>query len=223
MNINKEKLEQILEELKPYKAQLVAVSKTKPVETIRSVYDYGQKVFGENYVQEMTDKHQQLPADIQWHYIGHLQTNKVKHIVPFVSLIQSVDSFKLLKEINKQAAKYNRTINCFLQIYIAKEETKFGLSFEEAEQLLNSPELKDLKYISIKGLMGMASLAEDKNQIRNEFRSLKNFLIRLQSTNSQPLTILSMGMTSDYKIALEEGSNMVRIGSAIFGERVKSD
>jgi pyridoxal phosphate enzyme (YggS family) len=187
------------------------------------VYDYGQKVFGENYVQEMTDKHQQLPADIQWHYIGHLQTNKVKHIVPFVSLIQSVDSFKLLKEINKQAAKYNRTINCFLQIYIAKEETKFGLSFEEAEQLLNSPELKDLKYISIKGLMGMASLAEDKNQIRNEFRSLKNFLIRLQSTNSQPLTILSMGMTSDYKIALEEGSNMVRIGSAIFGERVKSD
>jgi pyridoxal phosphate enzyme (YggS family) len=223
MNINKEKLEQILEELKPYKAQLVAVSKTKPVETIRSVYDYGQKVFGENYVQEMTDKHQQLPADIQWHYIGHLQTNKVKHIVPFVSLIQSVDSFKLLKEINKQAAKYNRTINCFLQIYIAKEETKFGLSFEEAEQLLNSPELKDLNYISIKGLMGMASLAEDKNQIRNEFRSLKNFLIRLQSTNSQPLTILSMGMTSDYKIALEEGSNMVRIGSAIFGERVKSD
>jgi pyridoxal phosphate enzyme (YggS family) len=215
MNADIKKLNELKQELLHYKAELVAVSKTKPVASIKEVYNSGQKIFGENYVQELLEKQSQLPADIQWHYIGHLQTNKVKFIAPFVTLIHSVDSLKLLKEINKEAKKNNRVIDCLLQIYIAQEETKFGLSFEEAEQLLSSPEITALKNISVKGLMGMASLTEDEQKIRNEYRSLKTFF----DTTFSKSEILSMGMTSDYKIALEEGSNMVRIGSAIFGER----
>ena len=218
MLFDQQNLDRILAELKPYNAQLVAVSKLKPDEAIQAVYNGGHKAFGENYVQELKEKQSSLPADIQWHYIGHLQSNKVKYIAPFVSLIQSVDSLKLLKAINKEAEKNNRTIDCLLQVYIAQEETKFGLSFDEAEALLSSSELSSLKNISIKGLMGMASLTDNEKQIRKEFRSLKDFQTRLRTTNYE-LPTLSMGMTSDYKIALEEGSNMVRIGSAIFGER----
>jgi len=222
MLFNKENLVSILKELESHDATLVAVSKTKPVEAIREVYDFGHKIFGENYVQELADKHEQLTKDIQWHFIGHLQTNKVKLIAPFVSLIHGVDSLKLLKEINKEAERNNRVINCLLQIHIAKEETKFGLSFEEAEELLRSNEINELKNISIKGFMGMATLTDDHLQIRNEFRSLKKFRDNLISNLGFRISdfgFLSMGMTSDYKIALEEGSNMVRIGSAIFGER----
>lgn len=198
----------------PGKVTLVAVSKTKPTALILEAYEAGQKDFGENYVQELVDKHEQLPKDIHWHFIGHLQSNKVKYIAPFVYLIHGVDSFKLLKEINKEALKNNRIINCLLQIYIAKEETKFGLSFEEAEAILKGEELKGLTNISIKGFMAMASNTDDANVIRNEFRSLKNF-----SANYPELSVLSFGMSSDYKLAMEEGSTMVRIGSSIFGER----
>lgn len=222
MSVNISQLKKILSELNECNATLVAVSKTKSVEAIKAVYDSGHKIFGENYVQELVDKHGQLPKDIQWHFIGHLQTNKVKFIAPFVSLIHGVDSLKLLKEINNEAKKNNRIINCLLQIHIADEETKFGLSFEEAEQILNSSEVKEMKNISIKGLMGMATLTDNENQIRKEFKSLRQFFERVK-TNFQfsilNFQFLSMGMTSDYKIALEEGSTMVRIGSAIFGER----
>lgn len=165
----------------------------------------------------MTAKYDVLPKDIRWHLIGHLQTNKVKFIAPFVSLIHAVDSFKLLEEINKEAAKNNRVIDCLLQIYIAKEETKFGLSFDEASAIILSPETKTLKNIRILGLMGMATLTENKTTIRNEFKSLKQFYDSMKDEHN--FSILSMGMSSDYKIAIEEGSNMVRIGSAIFGER----
>jgi len=211
----------ILSELKKYNAVLVAVSKKKSSEEIKQVYDAGHTIFGENYVQELKEKYEALPKDIQWHFIGHLQTNKVKIIAPFVSLIQSVDSLKLLKEINKEGEKNNRVINCLLQIHIAQEETKFGLSFEEAEIVLRSQELNQMKNISITGLMGMASMTEDKLKIKKEFKSLKLFYdtLKFEIRNSK-FEILSMGMTSDYKIALEEGSNMVRIGSAIFGERI---
>lgn len=208
-----------MSELQQHNATLVAVSKKKTASEIQQVYDTGHKIFGENYVQEMKEKYEALPKDIQWHFIGHLQTNKVKVIAPFVSLIQSADSLKLLKEINKEAEKNNRVIHCLLQVHIAKEETKFGLSFEEAETLLHSPELKQMKNISITGFMGMATFTEEKNKVRSEFNSLKTFFLNLKSRIAN-LKILSMGMTSDYKIALEEGSNMVRIGSAIFGERV---
>lgn len=223
MSVDISHLKIILSELKEHNAALVAVSKKKSVDEILQVYKEGHTIFGENYVQELKEKHEALPKDIQWHFIGHLQTNKVKVIAPFVSLIQSVDSLKLLKEINKEAEKNNRIINCLLQIHIAREETKFGLSFDEAETLLRSPELKSLKNISIIGLMGMATLTENEPKIRNEFKSLKKFFKQLQNqpqTSNLKLQTLSMGMTSDYKIALEEGSNMVRIGSAIFGERL---
>ena len=225
MLFDKEKLEEVLTELKPYEAQLVAVSKTKSAEAIRAVYDTGHKLFGENYVQELVEKQVLLPKDIQWHFIGHLQTNKVKFIAPFISLIQSVDSIKLLTEINKQGQKNNRVIDCLLQIYIAAEETKFGLSFEEADEILYSDKLKDLTNICIKGFMGMATLTDDENQIRKEFTSLKEFFEKVKSTchlSAVDCQLLSMGMTSDYRIALEEGGNLVRIGSAIFGEREKS-
>lgn len=212
-------LKEILYELKEHNATLVAVSKKKSVEEIKQVYDAGHKIFGENYVQELKEKYEALPKDIQWHFIGHLQTNKVKVISPFVSLIQSVDSLKLLKEINKEGEKNNRIINCLLQIHIAQEETKFGLSFAEAETILKSPEVKTMKNISIKGLMGMASLTENTSQIRKEFQALRRFFNQLQTLNSKPQT-LSIGMTSDYKLALSKGSTMVRIGSAIFGERI---
>ena len=222
MALNKQFLSALLNELAFHKATLVAVSKTKPAVLIKEAYDCGQKIFGENYVQEIVEKHEQLPKDIQWHFIGHLQTNKVKLIAPFVSLIHGVDSFKLLKEIDKEAKKNNRIINCLLQIHIAQEETKFGLSFEEAETLLKSSEIPELKNAVITGFMGMATLSINQDLIRKEFRSLKNFQEKMKANyeiQNPKFEILSMGMTSDYKIALEEGSNMIRIGSAIFGER----
>ena len=210
-----ENYNRIIEEIKPFNASLIAVSKLKSVEDIKTLFVHGQKVFGENYVQELVDKYGTVP-NAEWHFIGHLQSNKVKFIVPFISLIQGVDSISLLKEIDKQAEKAKRKINCLLQIYIAKEETKFGFSFEEATDLLNGKVLDDLKNISIKGLMGMATATDDERIIRGEYKSLSNFFHKFKS---EEFSILSMGMTSDYKIALEEGSTMVRIGSAIFGER----
>ncbi|OFY87988.1 MAG: YggS family pyridoxal phosphate enzyme [Bacteroidetes bacterium RIFCSPLOWO2_12_FULL_35_15] len=205
----------------PGDVTLVVVTKTQPVSKIMEVYTAGQRVFGENKVQELIDKQAQLPKDIEWHLIGHLQTNKVKYIAPFVSLIHSVDSFKLLQEINKQAFKNNRIIACLLQIYIANEDTKFGLSFDEAQELIGSEELKQLKNIKIVGLMGMASNTDNKNVIIKELHSLKLFFEKnkdLSAANFQ-LSILSMGMSADYPIAIAEGSTMIRVGSSIFGER----
>ena len=201
----------------PTHVTLIAVSKTKPNEAVLEAYETGHRDFGENYVQELVDKHEQLPKDIHWHFIGHLQSNKVKYIAPFVYLIHGVDSFSLLKEINKQALKNNRVINCLLQIYIAQEETKFGLSFEEAETILKSEELKSLKNISIKGFMAMASNTNNEAQIRKEFQLLKRFDSAQRDVIQS--SILSFGMSSDYKLAIEEGSTMIRIGSSIFGER----
>lgn len=203
------------------KAKLIAVTKTKPVNLLREAYDAGCRRFGENKVQEMADKQPPLPDDVEWHLIGHLQTNKVKYIAPFVTLIQSVDSLKLLQEINKQAAKYQRIINCLLQIYIANEKTKFGLSADEAEALLNDLALNSLPNIRIIGLMGLATSTDDQEQIRQEFQGLKQLFDKL-ATIQRPMlqfTELSMGMSGDYRIALEEGSTMVRVGSAIFGSR----
>ena len=208
----------------PSHVTLIAVAKTHPFEKIKEAYDAGHKIFGENKVQEMVAKQPELPGDVEWHLIGHLQTNKVKYIAPFVKLIHAVDSLKLLKEINKEALKNNRVIDCLLQIHIAKEETKFGLSFEEAEALLRSEEIKKFKNINIVGLMGMATNTEDENIIRNEFRSLKGFFNKVKNTplfniHHSSFKTLSMGMSSDYKIAIEEGSTMIRVGSAIFGSR----
>lgn len=225
VNFNRENVDRIRKELEPYKARLVAVSKTKPSDSIRELYDYGQRAFGENYVQELLEKQSELPADLEWHFIGHLQSNKVKQISPFVSLIHGVDSLKLLVEINKQAIKENRIQDCLLQIFIATEETKFGLSFEEAREILISPSLQTLSNLKIKGFMGMASFSDDEQKVRKEFRSLRTFFEERKSINNAPcvsLDILSMGMTGDYLLALEEGSTMVRIGSAIFGERTVS-
>lgn len=202
----------------PSYVKLIAVSKTQHPEAIMQVYLTGHKIFGENKVQEMVNKYEKLPKDIEWHFIGHLQTNKVKYITPFVSLIHSVDSLKLLKEINKEAKNNNRIVNCLLQIHIAREETKFGFNFETAETLLLSEELKQLKSINVSGLMGMATFTEDTVQIRKEFKSLSEFFNAMKIQNPE-LTDLSIGMSSDYLIAIEEGSNMIRVGSAIFGER----
>ncbi|WP_439582905.1 YggS family pyridoxal phosphate-dependent enzyme [Dyadobacter bucti] len=213
-------IEQIEKGLKQ-DTKLIAVTKTKPVELLLEAYKAGAKQFGENKVQEMTAKYEALPKDIVWHMIGHLQTNKVKYIAPFVSLIHSVDSPKLLKEINKEAKKNNRIINCLLQIYIAKEETKFGLSDAEAEEIILSKELSSFENVRIVGLMGMASNCDDHEKIRAEFRHLKNLfdsLKKYDGDHSQMLE-LSMGMSGDYGIAVEEGSTMVRVGSAIFGSR----
>lgn len=221
MNIKIEKYKQIVAELKDY-ATLIAVSKTKPDKDVQDLYDLGQRDFGENYVQELVDKYDVLPKDIKWHFIGHLQSNKVKYIAPFVSLIHGVDSFKLLKEINKEGEKNQRIINCLLQIHIAQEETKFGLNEDELDDIFGSSELNNLKNIKVCGLMGMASFTENQEMVRNEFRYLKtlfNSYNKLHIANCQ-LQYLSMGMSSDYKIAIEEGSNMVRIGSLIFGERI---
>ncbi len=204
------------------RAKLIAVTKTKPVGMLREAYDAGSRRFGENKVQEMAEKQPQLPSDVEWHLIGHLQTNKVKYIAPFVALIHSVDSLKLLQEINKQAAKYNRVIDCLLQIYIADEETKFGLSAEEAEALLSAAELQDLHNIRIVGLMGLATNTNNESQIRREFQGLKRLydkLAQIQRPNVE-FSELSMGMSGDYRIAVEEGSTLVRVGSAIFGARV---
>jgi hypothetical protein len=198
----------------PENVELIVVSKTQSLENIQNIYDCGQRKFGENKVQELVTKYEVLPKDIEWHLIGHLQTNKVKYIAPFVHLIHSVDSLPLLIEINKQALKNNRIINCLLQIYIAKEETKFGLSFEEATDILLSDQLKTLTNINIIGMMGMATNTDNQEQILAEFKSLKDFFRTFPN-----LRILSMGMSSDYKIATTAGSTMLRIGSTIFGSR----
>ncbi len=221
MSIHLSAYKNIKGDLQLKNATLVAVSKTKPVQDIKDLYEAGQRAFGENYVQELVDKNEALPKDIEWHFIGHLQSNKVKFIAPFVFLIHGVDSFKLLKEINKEGEKNNRVINCLLQIHIAEEETKFGLDENDLDDIFGSKELRDLKNIKIRGFMGMASFTEDEEKVRTEFRYLKtlfNSYRELSVANCQ-LTILSMGMSADYKIAVEEGSNMVRIGSLIFGER----
>jgi pyridoxal phosphate enzyme (YggS family) len=202
----------------PKEVTLIVVTKTYPPEMILKAYDAGHKIFGENKVNEMLEKYEALPKDIEWHFIGHLQTNKVKYIAPFVKLIHSVDSLKLLQEINKQGLKNNRVIDCLLQIYIAKEESKFGMDQKEAEELFLSEAFKKLQSVRIIGLMGMATNTDDLEQVRNEFRSLKTFYDKRQSRNHN-LQILSMGMSSDYTLAIEEGSNMIRIGSAIFGKR----
>jgi PLP dependent protein len=221
MAVNKEQYLRIKEELDQKEVTLVAVSKTKPVEDILELYHLGHRDFGENYVQELVDKYEQLPKDIRWHFIGHLQTNKVKYIAPFVHLIHGVDSFKLLKEINKQAEKNDRVIDVLLQVHIAQEETKFGLDKNELHEILNmnSGELHELKNVNIKGLMGMASFTDNQEQIRKEFKNLKSIFDQFSVLHSQ-FSILSMGMSSDYTIAVEEGSTMVRIGSLLFGERV---
>jgi len=205
----------------PESVELIVVSKTQPIEKIMEVYTAGGKIFGENKVQELLSKQPHLPKDIEWHLIGHLQSNKVKYIAPFVSLIHSIDSLKLLKEVNAQALKNNRTINCLLQIYIADEETKFGLDFSEAENIIKSDELKALKNINIVGLMGMATNTDDEQQIAKEFMSLKHFFDTLKSHSSHNvnLTRLSMGMSSDYLIAIKNGSNLIRVGSSVFGKR----
>ncbi|MBF4505521.1 YggS family pyridoxal phosphate-dependent enzyme [Flavobacterium sp. JLP] len=205
----------------PEHVTLVAVSKTKPVSDLMQAYEAGQRIFGENKIQEMTEKWEEMPKDIQWHMIGHVQTNKVKFMAPFVSLIHGVDSLKLLQEINKQALKNNRIIDCLLQIYIAEEESKFGLDENELNELLSSKELKEMKNIRILGLMGMATFTEDQNQIKKEFTHLKSIfdsIQTLQTENCKPNTI-SMGMSGDYQLAIESGSTMVRIGSSIFGGR----
>lgn len=219
MNI-KDNLNHILSQI-PEHVSLVAVSKTKPIEDILEAYNAGQRMFGENKIQEMADKYEALPKDINWHMIGHVQTNKVKYMASFVSLIHGVDSFKLLNEINKQAKKNNRVINCLLQIKIAEEDSKFGLSFEDAKALLESPELKTLDHIKIIGLMGMATFTDDEAQLKTEFNKLQSAFNQFKAIHvpNCEMTILSMGMSGDYKIAINCGSNMIRVGSSIFGER----
>jgi len=205
------------------KVTLLAVSKTKPPEDIQQAYDAGQRLFGENQVQELVDKYEHLPKDIQWHLIGHLQSNKVKYIAPFISMIQSVDSLKLLQEVNKHALKHARVIDCLLQIYIADEETKFGLGFDEAIELLRSEDLAALKNIRIRGLMGIATNTDNQKQIGDEYYELETFYKGIKQSffrKEKSFNILSMGMSSDYKLAIEKGSNMVRLGSTVFGVRV---
>ena len=207
----------------PSTTTLVAVSKTKPIEDLQVAYDAGQRHFGENKIQEMTQKWEELPKDIKWHMIGHTQRNKVKYMAPYVHLIHGVDSPRLLKEINKQAAKNDRVIDCLLQVHIAKEESKFGFDEDELLDHLKSKEFGDLKNVNITGLMGMATFTDNKDQVRAEFKSLKHLFDSIQSenllSNRHTFKELSMGMTGDYKIAIEEGSSMIRIGSAIFGAR----
>jgi pyridoxal phosphate enzyme (YggS family) len=213
----------ISKELREKNCQLVAVSKTKPVSDVLALYASGQRDFGENYVQELIEKQAKLPDDIQWHFIGHLQSNKVKFITPFVHLIHGVDSLKLLNEINKQAQKAGRDVNCLLQVHIAREETKFGFDENELNDLFvnKSDELGNLKNIRISGFMGMATFTDDIKKIREEFRYLKLLSDKFSRQNiaNCRLSVLSMGMSGDYKIAIEEGSNMVRIGSLLFGVR----
>ncbi len=202
----------------PESVTLVAVSKTKPNTDLQEAYEAGQRIFGENKVQEMVQKWETLPTDIQWHMIGHLQRNKVKYMAEFVSLIHGVDSFRLLKEIDKQAKKHDRVIDCLLQMHIAEEATKFGLNEDELFDIIQSEEFSALENINIVGLMGMSTFTEDQTQIRREFKQLKSIYTSLQE-RIEDLNVLSMGMSGDYQIAIEEGSNMVRIGSSIFGAR----
>ncbi|WP_406826476.1 YggS family pyridoxal phosphate-dependent enzyme [Pedobacter sp. KACC 23697] len=220
----------IADNLKQYKSEvesdgvkLIAVSKTQPIESILEAYNAGQRIFGENHVQEMVDKEAQLPKDIEWHLIGHLQSNKVKYIASFVKLIHGVDSLKLLLEINKQAAKNKRVIDCLLQVYIADEDTKFGLGFDEVIELLRAEELAELKNIRIVGLMGIATNTKNEKQITTEFNELKVFFDGIKASffgKDDAFKEISTGMSADYKIAIEEGSTMVRIGSSIFGKRI---
>lgn len=219
MNI-KENLESILNQI-PKEVTLVAVSKTKPNEDIMEAYQAGQRIFGENKIQEMAEKYESLPKDIQWHMIGHVQTNKVKYMAPFVSLIHGVDRLKLLKEINKQGSANNRTIHCLLQIKIAEEDSKFGMSIQDAKNLLQSKDLEPLNHIHITGVMGMATFTEDQNQIKNEFDRLKSAFDSLKTIENErcDLKTISMGMSGDYELAIQSGSNMIRVGSSIFGER----
>ncbi|TDP57525.1 YggS family pyridoxal phosphate-dependent enzyme [Flavobacterium dankookense] len=210
-----------IKSLLPSNVTLVAVSKTKPVEDLMEAYNAGQRIFGENKIQEMTEKWQQMPKDIEWHMIGHVQSNKVKYMVPYVKLIHGVDSLKLLKEINRQAARWRKNINCLLQIHIAEEETKFGLDENELIELLNSDEFKEMSNVKVIGLMGMATFTENQEQIKKEFDNLKSIFDKskkLKTENCQ-LNTLSMGMSGDYQLAIDCGSTMVRIGSSIFGSR----
>lgn len=206
----------------PANVRLVSVSKLHPAETLMEAYDAGQRVFGESKVQELTAKYETLPKDIEWHFIGHLQTNKIKYIVPFISLIHSIDSVNLLREVNKFAGKAGRKINVLLQIHIAKEETKYGFSEEECYDFLNSEEFKKLNNINIRGLMGMATFTEDVNIVRSEFKGLSSFFHQLKQnffSSDNNFNELSMGMSEDYHIAIEERSTLIRVGSKIFGER----
>ncbi|MBM6498670.1 YggS family pyridoxal phosphate-dependent enzyme [Flavobacterium macrobrachii] len=215
-----ENLLQIKSQL-PSNVTLVAVSKTKPIEDLMEAYNAGQRIFGENKIQEMTEKWQQMPKDIEWHMIGHVQSNKVKYMIPYVKLIHGVDSLKLLKEINRQAVRWRKNINCLLQIHIAEEETKFGLNENELIELLNSDEFKEMTNIKVIGLMGMATFTDNQEQIKKEFQNLKNIFDKLQQleTLNLKLETLSMGMSGDYQLAIDCGSTMVRIGSSIFGGR----
>lgn len=205
----------------PQQVTLVAVSKTKPISDLMEAYNAGQRIFGENKIQEMADKFEAMPKDIEWHMIGHVQTNKVKYMAPFVSLIHSVDSYKLLNEIDKQAEKHNRSINCLIQIKIAEEDSKFGLSTSDAKDLITSPEVNQLNNINIIGLMGMATFTDNQSQLKTEFTKLKNAFDSFKdiATSNCNLNIISMGMSGDYNIAINCGSNMIRVGSNIFGER----
>lgn len=220
MNI-KEIINEIKSEL-PQSTRLVAVSKFHPAEAISEAYDGGQRIFGESKVQELEEKYKVLPKDIEWHFIGHLQTNKVKYIAPYISMIHAVDSYKLLCEINKQAQKANRVIKCLLEIHIAKEESKYGFSFESCRQMLDTEEWKGLENVSVCGVMGMATFTDDDAEIRNEFKSLHDFFTELKNSyfsNDDNFREISMGMSDDYPIAIEEGSTMIRVGSKIFGVR----
>ncbi len=221
MSIEKN-LESVLKEIEGKNIKLVGVTKTKPNELIMEAYATGFKRFGENKVQELVEKQETLPKDIEWHMIGHLQRNKVKYMAGFVHLIHAVDSLKLLKEINKQALKQNRIIDCLIQLHIAKEETKFGFAYDEADTFFSSIELEELTNIRIKGLMGMATNTDNTTTVSNEFKTLRRYYESAQVYNEKnniQLDELSMGMSSDYKIAIEEGTTMIRVGSAIFGER----
>lgn len=220
MPVNTQQYQLIHDALLQNNVQLIAVSKTKPNEDIQALYDLGQRAFGENYVQELVDKEASLPKDIQWHFIGHLQSNKVKYIAPFVHLIHGVDSEKLLQEINKQAIKNNRVIDCLLQVHIASEETKFGFDGPDLHEFLVSGRVANYTHIRIRGLMGMASFSEDQDLLSNEFTLLKSYFDKASVAfpNGQ-FNILSMGMSSDYNLAISKGSNMVRIGSLLFGAR----
>jgi hypothetical protein len=221
MNSISENLKSVLAQL-PNDVTLVAVSKTKPIVTIEEAYQGGQRIFGENRIQELVSKAEALPSDIKWHMIGHLQTNKVKYIASFVSLIHAVDKAKLLAEINKEAGKHNRLIQVLLQFHIAKEDSKFGMNLDEAEELLSSEQFKSFKNIEVIGVMGMATFTSEENQVRNEFKSLKSIFVKLKEKhfdNQPTFEVISMGMSGDYKLAIDEGSTMVRIGSSIFGNR----
>ena len=221
MNI-KSNLKEVLNDV-PQGVRLIAVSKFHPDEAIRAAYDCGQRIFGESKVQELQEKHEHLPKDIDWHFIGHLQTNKVKYIAPYIGMIHAVDSYKLLEEINKQAAKANRVISCLMEIHIAEEESKFGFSYDSCREMLNNAAWKELKHVAICGVMGMATNTDDEEVIRKEFESLKLFFDELKQTHfdgCDNFKEISMGMSDDYKIAIAAGSTLIRVGSKIFGNRI---